>query len=68
MTELQLFAFIILPVLIIVGGGIITLLELRARRMAHPSEPDLFEIALPSSRPRTMATREGLGPVTKSSR
>jgi hypothetical protein len=63
MTDLQLFAFFILPVLIVVGAGIILLVERRGWRVPQP-EPDLFD----SPRPRSLANTDGLSKPSKRGR
>lgn len=64
MTGIQLFAFVILPLLITLGGGLVVLVfELRHPR--RRPEPDLFEA--PRRRP-SLANAEGLGRSSKTTK
>ncbi len=64
MTDLQLFAFVILPVLLVIGAGALLLIERRTWRVAE-EEPDLFE---QPGKSRTFANSEGLRNPAKARR
>lgn len=65
MTDIQVFAFFVLPVVIVAVGAVVMLLELRAQHAAHPRQPDLF---IPEARPRNLANSDGLRPPSKRQR
>lgn len=64
MNDLQLFAFVILPILLVAGAGVLLLIERRNWRTAS-DEPDLFEEV---PRPRSLANNEGLKSPARSRR
>ena len=64
MTGIQVFAFIALPALIVLGAGIV-LFVFEARHPRRSPEPDLFD---PPPRRRALANSDGLGRSSKSSR
>lgn len=64
MTGIQLFAFVILPALLVLGAGVV-LVVFEARHPRRAPEPDLFD---PPPRRRSLANSDGLGRSSKSSR